>query len=224
MENSNTEEVLAIPDKVQRYTDTEILVKLFNSPRMIFRYISKHPYNEHIILLTCLGGIVRAIDMASIQNKGDKMDLISILMLSIFGGAVFGWIYFYLAAALINWSGKFLKAKGSSDSIRIILVYAMVPNIISLLFLIPQLLIYGNELFKENGNYESDSITINIIFYTAVLIEFALFIWSHCLLVIGISEVQQLSIFKAIINLLIPLLLIAGAVIAIVYPIYLSHQ
>ena len=75
-------------------------------------------------------------------------------------------------------------------------------------FLIPQLLIFGNEIFKEAGELYSDGWISKIIIYTFFLFDLLLGAWSIILLIIGISEVQKLSIGKALINLLLPVSII----------------
>ena len=96
------------------------------------------------------------------------------------------------------------------------LAHAMLPTIVALIFLIPQIIIYGNEVFKSEGDIISAGLTSNIIVYGSMILEFILGVWTIILVVIGLSVVQKISIGKSILNLLLPILIILVPILLIV--------
>ena len=189
-------------------TDKDILTKIWTAPRSIFKYINDSKYDKYTYIFLFLSGVSSAFDRANMKNLGDEMSLFAIIGLCTILGGLFGWINFYLYAALCSWTGKWLNGQGNTNSILRIISYAMLPLILSLILLIPQLLIFGNEIFKEAGELYSDGWISKIIIYTFFLFDLLLGAWSIILLIIGISEVQKLSIGKSIINLLLPVSII----------------
>jgi len=157
------------------------------------------------------------------KNMGDNFSIWGIIAFCIIIGAIFGWITYYLYSALISWTGKWINGKGNTDSILRVLSYALIPSIVSLLLLIPQIIIYGNEVFKSDGDITSGGIVSKIIVYGSIIIEFALELWSLVLWVIAISEVQKLSIGKSILNLLLPAIVIIAPILIIVLIIYVIN-
>jgi hypothetical protein len=131
-------------NKPENLTDTEIFSKIWTKPRAVFKYINDQEYAKFVNLLLVLAGISRAFDRASMNDLGDSISMGAILGLSILMGGLLGWISFYIYAALLSWTAGWLKGKGDTTSILRILSYAMTPSIVSLLFLIPQIGIYGN--------------------------------------------------------------------------------
>ena len=123
---------------------------------------------------------------------------------------------------MLSWTGKWIDGKGNTSSLLRVLSYALIPTGISLLFLVPQIAIYGNELFKSDRDINSGGIISNIIVYGCMIIEFALGIWSLVLCVIGISEVQKFSIGKSILNLILPVLVLIIPILIIFLIIFLS--
>jgi hypothetical protein len=123
---------------------------------------------------------------------------------------------YYIYAALVSWTGKWLKGEGNTTSILRILSYAMLPSIVALVFLIPQIGIYGVEIFKEDGDITSAGWISNIFVYGSMFLEVVLGIWTLIFCVVGISEVQKLSIGKAILNLLLPILVFLVPILIIV--------
>lgn len=186
----------------------DIFIKIITSPREAFRFINDYKYDKYLYVLLCLGGIVRAFDRATSKNMGDNFSMLAIISICIISGGLFGWISYYIYASLMSWCGGWFNARGNPQSILRILAYALFPSILGLVILIPQILIYGNEIFKsETGIDVTDLINFSV-FYALIFIEVALSVWSFILLIIGISEVQKLSIGKSIIIILLPAVLI----------------
>jgi hypothetical protein len=131
-----------------------------------------------------------------------------IILVCLFVGGLFGWITNYIYAALMSWTGKWLKGNANTNSIIRVLAHATIPSILSLPLLIPQIGIYGVELFKSNGDITSAHWMSNVIFYGSLSLNFVFGIYTIVLLVIGISEVQKFSIGYSILNLFLPILVL----------------
>lgn len=201
-------------------SDKKIFSEIWTSPRKVFRFINTYKYDKYVTMLLMLAGISRSFDRASMKNMGDNFSIWGIIAISIIIGAISGWISYYIYAALISWTGKWINAKGNTESILRVLAYALIPSIISLLFIVPQIVIYGVDIFKLEGDLSSGGIVSNIIFYGAMILEIALGIWSLVLIVIGISEVQKLSIGKAILNIMLPAIVIMTPILIFVFIMY----
>ena len=199
----------------QDFTDRDIFTKIWTSPRKVFKFINDNHYDKYVNGLLFFAGVSRAFDRASLKDIGDKMSLLTILGLCIIVGGLLGWISYYIYAALLSWTGKWIEGQGNTKSILRIISYAMTPAIIALIFLIPQIGIYGNEMFKSDGDITSAGLIANIFVYGSMILEFILGIWTIIFCIIGVSEVQKLSIGKTILNLLLPLLVFAIPIIII---------
>lgn len=210
------EDILDNTIKTPNLTDKDLFTKIWASPRQVFKYINDNHYDKYVTILLVLSGISRSFERASMKNMGDKMSLWAILGICIILGGLLGWISYYIYAALINWTGKWLKGQGDTSSILRILSYAMIPSIISLIFLIPQIGIYGVEIFKEDGDITSAGLFSNILVYGSLVLEFILGIWTIVFCVVGVSEVQKLTIGKSILNLLLPSIVFMVPILIIV--------
>ncbi len=203
-------------------SDKIIFSEIWTSPRKVFRYINTYNYDKYATGLLVLGGISRTFDRASMNHMGDNFSIWGLIAFCIIIGALFGWISYYIFSAMLSWTGKWIDGKGNTSSLLRVLSYALIPTGISLLFLVPQIAIYGNELFKSDRDINSGGIISNIIVYGCMIIEFALGIWSLVLCVIGISEVQKFSIGKSILNLILPVLVLIIPILIIFLIIFLS--
>lgn len=210
------EDILDNNNESLKLTDKELFTKYWTSPRQFFKYINDNHYDKYVTILLVLSGISRSFDRASMKNLGDNMSIWAILGLCIILGGLLGWISYYIYAALVSWTGKWLKGQGDTSSILRMFSYAMIPSIIALVFLIPQIGIYGVEIFKEDGDIISAGWISNIFIYSSLFLQLVLGIWTLVFAVVGVSEVQKLSIGKSILNLLLPLLVILVPILIIV--------
>lgn len=206
------------PIEQKQKTDQELFKLLWSKPREAFHYINEQKYEKYMKVLLVLAGISRALDRASLKNMGDDTSLMAILGMSIILGGILGWISYYIYAALISWTGSWLNGKGDTESIFRVMAYALVPMVISLALIAIQIMIYGNEVFKSNGDHTSAGLIPNVFFYAALISEFLLGLWSMILFVIAVAEAQKFSIGKAILNIVLPIFIILvpiGLIVAI---------
>ena len=210
------EDILDDTNEISNLTDKDLFTKIWTSPRQVFKYINDNRYDKYVTILLVLSGISRSFDRASMKNMGDKMSIWGILGFSIILGGLLGWVSYYIYAGLVSWTGKWLKGQGDTSSILRMFSYAMLPSIIALIFLIPQIGIYGVEIFKADGDITSAGWISNIFVYGSMFLEVILGIWTIVFSVVGLSEVQKLTIGKSILNLLLPLFVILGPILILV--------
>jgi len=203
-------------EEIVNLTDKEIFTKIWTSPRFVFKFINDNKYDKYVYILLFFAGISKAFDRAILKDMGDRTSLWMILGVCIVIGGLLGWISYYIYAALLSWTGKWLNGKGDTSSILRMLAYALTPTIIALIFLIPQIGVYGIEMFKAEGDITSASLASNIFVYSSLLLEFVLGIWTIIFCVTAISEVQKFSIGKSILNILLPLLVFGVPILIIV--------
>ncbi len=200
-----------------KLSDKDVFTKIWASPRSVFKYINDYNYEKYVTILLVLAGIAGAFDRASKNSMGDNMSLIGVLSVSIIAGGLLGWISYYLYAALLSWTGKWIDGKGNTSSLLRMMAHAMIPSIIALVFFIPQIALFGNGIFQSELDVESSGAFSTIAFYASLIIQMILGFWTLVLFVIGISEVQKLSIGKSILNLLLPLFIIMVPLLIIVF-------
>jgi len=214
MENPNNDEAV-------EYSDLDIFKNIWFSPREIFSYITKNEDDSFTYILLFLVGVNRGFSQAIIKNSGDHLPLLAIVLIAIIVGGIFGWISYYIFSALLSWTGEWLGGKGNTKSIIRMIAYAMIPSVLSILLLIPQLSIAGNGLFQSSFNIFNLDLFSLYIYYTSFIISAALGIWSFVLYVIGLSEIQQFSLWKAIANMVIATLVIIVPIMILVLVWYL---
>ncbi len=214
---------MILDDNIEEYTpdiqltDKEVFTKIWLSPREVFQFIDDKKYEKYLSYLLILGGISNAFDNAASESFGDSMSLLTVIGVCIFVGGVLGWISFYIYAALISWTGKWINGQGDTASLLRMTAHSMVPAIVALVLLIPQIAIGGNAVFQSAIDISETSTIESVIFYSVLFLELVLGIWTLVLFVIGISVVQRFSIGKSILNMILPILVILIPIVALVF-------
>lgn len=202
-------------EKSIHLSDKEVFTSIWFSPRKVFRFILSTDYDRYKVLLTVLIGITSTLGRASSKSLGDTMSLIEILGYSFILGGALGWIFFYIYAAGISWTGKWLGGKANKSELFKVLIYGSLPSAVSLILLIPELFFFNIGFYQSDYNIFEHDLYLQVVFFAILALDTSLSFFSIILYIIGISEVNQLSIGKAILNFLFPMLIIVVPLVAI---------
>ncbi|MFY1047007.1 Yip1 family protein [Chryseobacterium sp. GP-SGM7] len=216
METKITENRFEEFEKYNILSDKDVFTKIWTDPRKVFRFINETRYEKYFYLLMFLAGVSSAFERASSKNMGDNSSLFSIVFGCVILGGALGWISYYIYAALMSWSGKWLNGVGNTSSIFRMMAYAMIPSILGLFFLFLQIAVYGVDYFTDFAGYLETNLVTNIVFWISFVIQMLLSLTTLVFMVIGLSEVQKFSIGKAILNLILPVLFIVVPIVLIV--------
>ena len=196
-------------------TDKNLFIKIWTKPTKTLTYILDKCPTKHVTLLLILAGITNSIDNAISRGTGDSMSITTVLISAVIIGGLFGWLGYYIYAWALSATGRWLKGKAINAEFRTIIAWSSVPAICSLVLLIPQLLLYGDELFKSEPMLDTE-----ILYYTMIgfgIIEFCIAIWSIVIMVKGIMIVQDFGIGKSILNMFLPGLILIIPILLIVF-------
>jgi len=96
----------------------------------------------------------------------------------------------------------------------------LIPSLLVLFTFMLRIALIGNAEFQRNVDVLDNEFLITALFSISLFVEIVTGIWTLAILVIGISEVQKLSIGKSIVNLILPgvlLIIVCIPVAAIAY-------
>jgi hypothetical protein len=195
-------------------SEDTLLSKLWTQPKATLTYILGYCPDKYLSVLFMLGGIVRALDRASSKHEGDHFSTAGIIALAVIGGSISGWISYSLYAWGMRVAGNWLGGRASTEEFKTITAWSLVPSIVGLLFLIPEVAILGDSLFKRNQ--EVASLLESSILTMCALGEAALAIWSFVLLVKGTQIIQDFSVGRALANIVLPAIVVIVPILLLV--------
>ena len=161
-------------------------------PRNTIKAILKYDPKYMVLPLAALAGIANnALDFEATDVLVGGSSFIG----SAFVAALLGIVSLYISGSLLSFTGRWLKGKANALKLRAAIAWAGVPVIASLVLFIP--------LF-----FALNSSSMGIIGLSSIAFV-VLGLWSLVLQVGMISEIQGFSIWKAILNIILAIIVIA---------------
>ncbi len=194
-------------------TEKELLFSVWMKPRLTFQYIFRYCPEKYVTLFLILSGIVNGIERSYRHVSNQTSYTILFFLVVLFFAGIFGVIFGRFYAALLGFTGRWIKGIASSDQLIAVVAWSSIPTICAVLLLIPKVLIFGNEPFSID--FQEQSPIVIISYFIIIAIQLVLSVWSIVILVQGVSLAQNFSIKKAILNVLFSVLIIVVPVLLI---------
>lgn len=197
-------------------------LSIWIKPRETIRKIVDTDPTKYVTVLAMLAGIGQALDRASSRNMGDSLPLIAILGICLIFGPIGGIISLYIGGALYRWSGSWLGGQASSEEVRAAIAWSSVPIIFTLPLWIPELLLFGEEMFTKATPKLNANPLLGIVLLGFVAVEVIVGIWAFVVFMKGLGEVQKFSAWKALgsvilgtLVIFVPILCIVGVIVGL---------
>lgn len=184
-------------------------------PRKTIRKIINTDPFQHITLLAAIAGIGITLSRASQNSLGDGDSLAQILILAIPVGMIGGILSLYMRGALLEWTGGWIGGRAQSHEIRAALAWSGIIDIWLMLLWIPDLLIFGKELFTTQTPQIDASTPLTVLFWLSFTIQTIGVIWAVVVSLKCLGEVQRFSTWKALGNSALPVLVVLLPILGI---------
>lgn len=206
----------SLSDESKEVASEEVLAQelkpfrtIWTRPRDTVRRIIAVNPELHVVPLVCLAGIGETLDRASMRNAGDNMPMASIFGVACVFGPLGGLLSLWIGSHLIRLSGEWIGGVGNRKHIKTAIAWSSVPAVFALSLWIPQILLFGSEMFTASTPRLEAHPILLIPFLAIALAEIVLAVWGVVLLCKTIAEVQGFrSAWRGLGNLIL-----AGAVI-----------
>ena len=198
-------------------TENELLYSIWTKPTLTLKYIFKFCPNKNVTLFMALAGIVNALERNQKDLNGETGFSIAFFAMAVVIGGLLGVVFGRLYAALLSWTGRWIKGTANSDQFVTVVAWSSVPTICSLILLVPNFLIFKNEPFRVN--LQDDNLSKIIAFIIIDVIQITLSIWAFVIVVRGIALLQNFSTKKAVWNLILSILVIIGPILTILFAV-----
>ena len=146
------------------------LISIWYRTREVIEEKLEYTSKPQIFWMIVVFGIVFSLDNASIRDLGDRYSLGSILAISVFVGPIIGGLYWLIISLVLHWTSRLLGGAGTWRDTRTAVAWATVVYSAKLVFWIPQLLLFGHELFtSETPRIDSSLLLLTLIFLFGLL-------------------------------------------------------
>lgn len=190
------------------------------TPRQAIRRIVDMDPGCRFIWLSLIYGFPVLMQMAQSLSLAFYFSWPVILLPALVFAPFIGMLGITITAALLTWVGSWIGGKGSYVQVRAAVAWSNVPTIITCLTWIVWVVLFREALFYEEF-FQSAFVGMEkgVILGLAML-QFVAGIWSFVVLLISLSEVQGFSVWKALLNIILPFVLIVIAMWALMWVVW----
>jgi hypothetical protein len=160
------------------------------------------------LLLILLTGVGMRLDQASNSNLGDRVDVGYILFSAFIFGPILGILAWFMYSGLSHLMVRLFDGDGTWRETRQVFAWSMVPLLAKMLLWIPQLGLYGKEMFQSAMPTVEGSLLQSGFFLLFGLEELILLGWFFYILSQGLSAIHGFSPWKGFLSvILLPIIL-----------------
>ncbi|PLR84373.1 hypothetical protein CVD25_22175 [Bacillus canaveralius] len=185
--------------QVVKYPFLSILVKA----RLTIRQLTSGEQKSRVLPIAMLNGIITLFTSLISSEYPSPWSWFPTLMMIVLLGALAGIALLYIYGFLFFIAGKPIKGKASQKEIRTAYAWMNIPSFWAFFAWLPAIAFFPEQLFTGQLLTQESNIFLTLILLCASLFYSVGLCWSIVLLMIGLSEVQRFSIWKAILNILI---------------------
>jgi hypothetical protein len=213
----NASKPVTIPPQPQRVkfrrplilTDLDIFTRIWAQPRLVFAYLNEYQYDRYTIVLLFLAAATAGLEIAITNHLNKGMSLSVIIITSVVAGGIFWTIVCYIFAAVVSWMGEWFGGQATIVSTVRVIAYGLFPVSIASVFTVLKIILFDIDLFREDFNPNNYDPELSAFYVVSSLLQLALSSGSLFFIIIGISQVQRMSIGVAMLNLILPALILA---------------
>ena len=188
---------------------------IWTKPRQTIQQIVDSNPDRLVLLLAAIAGISGSLDQLAARHSGDRYDLPIIFAMAAIAGPISGIIGLYIGGAVLRWTGTWIGGEALSKNIRAAMAWSSVPIIWLSLLWIPEVALFGDELFKSETPLIDSSETLLFSFIGFGLVEVVVATWGFVVFLKCLGQVQRFSAWKALGNSLISALVIVIPLVVI---------
>lgn len=188
-------------------------------PKATIQKVVDSDPRRFVLVLAALGGFFETLNRASGRSLGDSLDFWSVLLFAVVVGGLGGIASLYIAGALVAWTGSWIGGKAPPNHIRAASAWGFVPFLWVSLLWIPELLLFGREMFTTDTPRLDSSDALIFAFIAMVAVQLVGGLWALVTYVKCVGQVQGFSAWKTLGNLIMAALIFVIPVALLIYAV-----
>lgn len=177
---------------------------IWTEPRKTIRSIVQTDPKYGFVALSVLYGLPLALNLIQSFDLTTIIPVWAAILGALIVCTFLGMAGISIGAWLLQITGRWIGGKGDFQNVRSAVAWANVPNFVTILLWLVLLGVFGTQIFSKHFSemqfvgYQSG------ILFLVMLLETIVSIWGFIILLNTLAEVQEFSIWKALLNVIIP--------------------
>jgi len=183
-------------------------LSIWTRPKETIRAIVDADPSYRFGWLAAIYGFSLLLEAAQNFSLGDVLSPMMIVFFALILSVFVGMLAITVVSGLLFWTGRWVGGKATYKEIRSAVAWSNITNVVSIISWFIMLCVFGRQVFFSTfpqttfAGYELG--VVLILFLAQVIVG----IWSIVIIINAIAEVQRFSVWRALLNVIIPLVLI----------------
>lgn len=187
-------------------------LSIWTRPRAtIARIVASNP-NRSLWWLAAIYGFCSLMNLFQSIALGSAMGTLGILILAIVLSPFYGYISFCIWSWFVTWVGKWFRGQGTFKTIRAAYAWSCVPIVLNIPLWLLMVILFGHQLFLNFPDAHLLPSSQVLILFIILIAKVVLAIWSLVIYLNALAEVQNYTVLRAILNVVV-----AGVILAIIF-------
>lgn len=174
----------------------------FNPRATIARIVATNP-NRSLWILAAIYGFTSILNLFQSGTVGTQLSPLAILLIAVIFSPLWGYVSFAVWSGFVAWTGKWFKGKAKFSAIRAAYAWSCVPFVFHIPLWLWMIFQFGKQLFNNFPDQNLLTQSQVTLLFIIMIVKLVLAIWSLVIYVNALAEVQDYSILKAILNLVV---------------------
>lgn len=179
---------------------------IWTQPRATIQSLVAKDLSYGFKKLAWIYGFTIALSLSKMFSLVTLYPLWAILLGSLLLGIVFGFISITVTAYILYWCGRLIGGNSPFKEIRCVVAWSNLPVVINVLVWILLICVFKEQAFYSDFPAEVTLANKTGLFLLVMLGQWVASIWSFIILIQGLREVQGFSIWKGLLNIIIPII------------------
>ena len=194
--------------------------RIWISPRRTIRRIVDIAPGRGFLWLSLIYGFPVLLQIAQSLSLALYFSWPVILITALIFALFIGMLGITITAGLLTWVGRWIGGQGSFIQLRAAVAWSNLPTIVTGITWIVWVFLFKGSLFYEGFLHTGFMGMEKTLLMSLAILQFAASVWSFVLLLITLSEVQVFSVWKALLNIILPFVLIVIAIWALMWVVW----
>jgi hypothetical protein len=165
-------------------------------PRRVFRELASTPIGGIDYLLAAAQGTVNWLALARGESLGKSNSVLQIISTALAFGSIAGVLSFFLMAEVYRRLARSLGGEATRAQVFHVLAYSGIPMVVSLGAWLLTASLVGEPAFLETPSPDLDRFVV-LLLEAQFAAHVALVLWSGLLQIMGLSEIEHISVPRA---------------------------
>ncbi len=183
----------------------------FKPKATVAKVVDENP-NRSLWTLAWVYGFCSLMNLFQSMSLGAALGTGWILALAVVLAALWGYVNFTVWSWFVKLVGKWFGGKGNFKSIRCAYAWSCVPIVINVPLWLLMVITFGHQLFVNFPDAHLLGSGEILFLFVVLIVKVILAVWSLVIYLNGLAQVQDFSVLKAILNVIV-----AGIIVAAIF-------